>query len=63
MADFCKQCSVEMFGQDYGDLANLNTEPLLEGYGIPVICEGCGYILVNEKGECISKDCLRNGHG
>lgn len=64
MADFCKQCSIATFGEDYGDLAGLGKpdDVLEEGMGYPVICEGCGYILVNKAGECITPDCLEN-HG
>lgn len=62
MADFCKACSIEMFGEDYGDLANLGgEEPLEEGYGYAVICEGCGPTLVNKAGECIADDCPEHG--
>lgn len=64
MADFCMQCSIEMFGRDTGDLAHLrpDDEPLKEGYGYLVLCEGCGATMVNELGECIAKDCLKK-HG
>lgn len=47
MADFCKQCSEKLFGEDFGDMANIADEAR-------VLCEGCGdYILVNMKGERI----------
>ena len=64
MADFCKQCSIENFGQDFGELANLITEEDTKNglVSSPVICEGCGIIQVNHLGECVSEDCMCNGH-
>ena len=61
MADFCKQCSIELFGEDYGDFKPHNPAPLKPGYGWPVLCEGCGPTLVNNEGECIAKDCELHG--
>lgn len=59
MADFCKQCSVEMFGQDFGDLANISKEQDTANKKYPVVlCEGCGPIQVDHEGNCISPDCL-----
>jgi hypothetical protein len=65
MADFCKQCSIELFGEDTQDLTNLNNGPLPEGFGIPAICEGCGYICVDLEGNCVSCDLMKGkpGHG
>jgi len=63
MADFCKQCSIENFGEDFGDLADLSTEESTKMGLFPVaLCEGCGLILVDHTGKCVSSDCLRNGH-
>ncbi len=64
VADFCRQCALDNWGEDNGDLAYLNglAPTLLPGYGYSVICEGCGFILVNDAGECISEDCLERGH-
>lgn len=63
MADFCKQCSMELFGEDNRDLAGLNNDiELKKDEGFVVICEGCGYTLVNHEGECIDPHCLRK-HG
>jgi hypothetical protein len=55
MADFCKQCSIETFGADYGDLKGLCKEDEL----IVELCEGCGPIQVDHTGKCVSVDCLR----
>ena len=63
MSNFCKQCSIEHFGKDYKDLANLSTkEDTLNELFPLIICEGCGNIQINHKGECVSKDCLCCGH-
>lgn len=51
MADFCTKCSVEMFGQDTGDLKGLFTKAEFEaGSAMPVICEGCGALWVDHEG-------------
>ena len=64
MADFCKQCSLELFGEDFGDLKNLKPEPAPYWitYTVRVICEGCGATVVNQDGVCISGSCLKK-HG
>lgn len=51
MADFCKQCSEETFGKDFGDLAGMPK------YSV-TLCEGCGPIQVDVDGSCISNDCI-----
>lgn len=52
MADFCKDCSEELFGRDCEDLKGLITEDQWkEGYAAPVICEGCGYTYVDHEGK------------
>ena len=63
MSEFCKQCSTELFGKDFEDLAKLNNHPLEKGTGIGVICEGCGFTVVNEEGECIADNCEKHGKG
>ena len=63
MADFCRQCSLELFGKDFGDLANITKKrDYKKGLAVVVLCEGCGYIQVDPKWNCISKDCLKE-HG
>ena len=60
MADFCKDCSISMFGKDHRDLADITAkESDAHGLASVVICEGCGVIQVNSEGECLSDDCLR----
>jgi hypothetical protein len=50
MASFCKQCSIELFGKDYGDFADL-CKP---GECTVVLCEECGIIEVDETGENVT---------
>lgn len=62
MADFCKQCSLEYFGEDFKELANLGRgRELSEGCGWTAVCEGCGFIVVNNEGECVDKGCKLHG--
>lgn len=49
MADFCRQCSIEIFGSDFKELAGLCKEDEVAG----VICEGCGYTYVDHNGCCV----------
>lgn len=70
MADFCRQCCIDHYGVDYRDLANLGASQnppkvLDDNEGWAAMCEGCGFILVNEQGECIDCDLKSGeyGHG
>jgi hypothetical protein len=57
MADFCKECSIEIFGEDFGDLAGQIDPVLVDlGLGAVVLCEGCGFCLVDEVGKVIKKE-------
>jgi hypothetical protein len=60
MADFCRQCSFDIFGFDAEDLKF--SKPLEEGHYWSALCEGCGFIGVNAAGECCTPDCLQK-HG
>jgi hypothetical protein len=61
MADFCKQCSIEHFGKDHHDLAELSTpEDTTNDLYASALCEGCGPIQVDHTGNCVS-DCFE-GH-
>jgi hypothetical protein len=63
MADFCKQCSIDNFGDDYGDHKGHSTaEDTKNGLFATVICEGCGFVQVDHDGNCVTKDCLEH-HG
>jgi hypothetical protein len=60
MAAFCKQCSEDTFGKDFGDL--IPDDPTAaEGDMWPSLCEGCVtdnvLTLVNMRGECVASDC------
>lgn len=58
MAEFCKQCANEL-GFPESDFIDPNLKP---GYYNTNLCEGCGFIQTNAKGECISFDCSKQGH-
>ena len=58
MADFCKQCSEELFDADTGDLARSDLSETGKFY---CICEGCGFTVVDRTGLCIG-NCLHH-HG
>lgn len=65
MADFCKQCSIEHFGKDHGDLAHLfdrNEAAMNRQLVISVLCEGCGETQVDWHGVCVDPNCA-HGHG
>jgi len=64
MADFCYQCTKEMFGNpEKNDLKGLSTpEDTKNGLYPVVICEGCGHIQVDHEGKCVSPDCIEGGH-
>jgi hypothetical protein len=51
MADFCKTCSIRVFGEDMKDLAGLCQEDEMA----QVLCEGCGYIWVDKDGKKIEE--------
>lgn len=62
MADFCKACSVNMFGEDFKELANITqVAAWQEGKAVTVLCEGCGPVQVDPDGNCVSTDCLEQG--
>ena len=58
MADLCKQCSIDQFGEDLGDLKGLAKD---RDTVYLVICEGCGPTVVDVDGLCVGK-CLENHH-
>ena len=63
MADFCKQDSIALFGEDFGDMKNITKkEDWDKGLAVTVLCEDCGPIQVDPEGNCISVDCW-NKHG
>jgi len=63
MADFCMQCSIELFNEDFEDFKGIGKgKNLPEGSGWSVLCEGCGMTLVDDEGKCILRDCLIYGN-
>jgi hypothetical protein len=51
VADFCKQCLLEEFGEDTGDLAGLiSEEDSNKGFRARALCEGCGLVYVDHTG-------------
>ena len=62
MAEFCKQCNKEVFDIDVSDFKGQSTEAdTKKGLYISVLCEGCGFILVDHMGECIDRNCPKHG--
>lgn len=62
MADFCKQCAITIFGDDpaFNDAVGLITkEQTLKGIVLSFLCEGCGPIIIDHEGNCLSK-CLEH---
>jgi len=57
MADFCYQCSQELFppqfwGKDFEGLTTV--ADLADGKAAVVLCEECGPIQVDDKGRCLT---------
>jgi hypothetical protein len=62
MADFCQQCSIDLFGKDFEDMKGATTqEDWDKGLAAICLCEGCGYIQVDPDGKCTT-DCDKH-HG
>ena len=62
MADFCAQCSIEIFGEDFGDLKGLIKEKdARKGLVACVICEGCDFTEVDHTGKCVAVYCELHG--
>lgn len=54
MADYCRDCSIAMFGRDFRDMAQLlPSEAYKDGTGALVLCECCGPIVVDINGRRI----------
>ena len=63
MAEFCKQCSIIVWGEDTGDFKGIQEEKhTKEGVFTHVICEHCGPTIVDHLGVCVYKDCIEK-HG
>ena len=64
MADFCLQCSGELFpGGIKNDFIGISTpEDTEKGLYAVVLCEGCGPTQVDHAGKCVAADCAEK-HG
>lgn len=63
VSEFCKQCSLKIFKEDYRELANIIHQADVDvGLYAIVLCEECGPTLVDVDGTCISYNCLEK-HG
>lgn len=69
MADFCRQCTKDLFGVDQSDFDGVIEQRVAEhgdfpaGQGMEVLCEGCGMTLVDQQGRCVSRACELHGAG
>jgi hypothetical protein len=55
MAGFCKQCSIEVFGKDYGDMRGITKQSdVADSKYACVLCEYCGPCQVDCDGKCIN---------
>ena len=64
MADYCQQCSIDQFDQDFRELAGITSVAAWEqDKACAVICEGCGFIQVDPEGRCVTEDCSLHGLG
>jgi hypothetical protein len=61
VAEFCQQCSTEIFGEDSGDFSHPDAPPLGPNEGWVHLCEGCGPIYTDNDGKCIC-DCDKHHH-
>ena len=62
MAEFCQACSIDLFNEDFGDFI-WEGQPCLPEEGWSVVCEGCGFILVDNDGRCIKCDLMKGQPG
>ena len=68
MADFCCDCTKNILGveEQFNDFVGLvDEEDVDDGFLMPVLCEGCGWIMVNHLGKKIStiEEAIENGFG
>ena len=62
MADFCKQCSIAMFGKDFEELAGASTaEDTANGLYTYQLCGTCGFVRVDHEGKCVDPECMEHG--
>lgn len=59
MADFCRDCTVEIFGPDCrNDFEQPDSEEDKKegGFLKGSLCEGCGWIITDARGVCLKRD-------
>jgi hypothetical protein len=57
MADYCRTCSIVLFGKDFKELADLlPANQYTKETGALALCECCGPIVVDVDGKRMSKD-------
>lgn len=62
MAEFCKQCTLEVWGDYPSDFVGITThEDVAEGMYAWVLCESCGHIPVDVDGSCVGENCCVHG--
>lgn len=64
MADFCRQCAKDLWNDPdaEGDMVGISTEEeTKKGQFAVVICEGCGYTVVDHEGKCRWLNCELHG--
>lgn len=61
MAEYCVQCA-EYWGFEPDFKGLVTREEWDRGLAAIVVCEGCGIIQVDPRGNCASLDCDCNGH-
>jgi hypothetical protein len=64
MADFCRQCAKDLWNdpEAIGDLEGISSsEETKKGLFANVICEGCGYTVVDHEGYCRWLHCPIHG--
>ena len=61
MADFCKQCSIKLFGEDFGDFKGITEQADWEaGMACIVLCEGCGGLIqVDPEGSRVGEGVMK----
>ncbi len=71
MAEFCYICCLELFnGVHVEAIQNdffgmVDEEDVKNGFLMPVLCEGCGWIMVDHIGKrvCTLEEAIENGFG
>jgi hypothetical protein len=60
VSDFCRQCSLEVWGKDSRDLA-IDYDDSGVSITRVELCEGCGLTIVDREGNCVFSGCSLHG--